>query len=60
MQRQRVVFRFHCLKLGVNVPYGRAESFQCVVKACSSYSVQVNISAAERFEKRKRVHIGFN
>jgi hypothetical protein len=32
VRRERVVFGFHCRKLGLNVPYRRSQPFQCVLK----------------------------
>jgi hypothetical protein len=48
VRRQRVLFGFHCRKLGLNITYCRSKSFQCVLKACRAHAVQSNISAAER------------
>jgi hypothetical protein len=45
---ERVVFGFHCGKLGLGITYRRNESFQCVLKACRPHAVQSNISTVER------------
>jgi hypothetical protein len=34
---ERVVFGFHCRKLGLNITYGRTESLQGVLKACRTH-----------------------
>jgi len=43
VQRERIVFAFHCLKLGFNIAYRRGQSFQRVFKASGPHCVQVNI-----------------
>jgi hypothetical protein len=41
--RERVVFGFHCRKLGLDITYGHSESFQNVLKARRPHTVQLNI-----------------
>jgi hypothetical protein len=48
VRRERVMFGFHCRKLGLNITYRRSESLQCVLKVGRTHDVQPNISAAER------------
>jgi hypothetical protein len=38
--RERVVFRFHCRKLGFDIMYRRSESLQCILKARRTHAVQ--------------------
>jgi hypothetical protein len=33
VRRERVVFGFHCRKLGLDIAYRRSESFHCILKA---------------------------
>jgi hypothetical protein len=45
MLNERVVFGFHCRKLGFDITYRRSESFQCILKArrpnnCSSEHIR--------------------
>jgi hypothetical protein len=37
VQRERVVFGFHCRKFGFNIPYRRSESLQCILKASRTH-----------------------
>jgi hypothetical protein len=46
--RERVVFGFHCRKLGLDITYRHSQSFQCVLKARRTHAVQLNISAVKR------------
>ena len=37
VRREWIVFSFHCGKLGLDITYGRSESFQCILKPCSAH-----------------------
>jgi hypothetical protein len=38
---ERVVFGFHCRKLGLYITYRRSESFQCILKACRPHDCSI-------------------
>jgi hypothetical protein len=41
VRRKRVLFGFHCRKLGFDITYGRSESFQCILKACRTHDCSI-------------------
>ena len=48
VRRERVVFGFHCRKLGLHITYRSSEPFQSVLKARRTHAVQLNILTVER------------
>ena len=41
VRSQRIVFGFHCRKLGLDITYRRSESFQCILKARRTHDCSI-------------------
>jgi hypothetical protein len=48
VRRERVVFRFHCCKLRLNIAYRRNQTLQNVFKACGTHHRSIEHIAAKR------------
>jgi hypothetical protein len=41
VRRERVVFGFHCRKLGLNITCSRSKSLQCILKPCRAHHCSI-------------------